>query len=277
MNESVTHQVFELPIPEIYCDSEFNSRGQIAPIDVADLAKSIEMTGLQFPISVQPADTVKGGLPARFKYRIVAGHRRFTAFKILGRSTIPAMVRLDIDTEVKARVLNLVENLQRQDLNILQEAKALEALYIAGCPREQVGKMLGVSGGWVQVRYSLLRLPAEIQQEAAAGILNQQQIKLLCTLKTDAEQFEAVKKIKDSKARGEKPASISPRKKKSTTTKKRREREEIFDMIEIFAKTKAGYGLHTRALAWASGEISTMELFDDLVKVDPEFAAPMEF
>lgn len=276
MNESTTHQVFDLPIAEVYCDSDFNCRGQIAPMDVADLCRDIDRNGLQFPICVQPAETVKGGLPARFKYRIVAGHRRFTAMKILGRTLIPAMIRSDLD-EVQARALNLSENLNRQDLNILQEAKALEALYVAGCPREQVGKMLGVSGGWVQVRYSLLRLPAEIQQEAAAGILNQQQIKLLCTLKTDTEQYDAVKKIKDAKARGEKPAAISPRKKKPTTTKKPRTREEGFDMIEVIAKSGAGYGLATRAIAWMTGEITTMELFDDLRKADPNFAPPMEW
>jgi ParB family chromosome partitioning protein len=276
MNESITHQVFDLPLAEICCDADFNCRGQIAPMDVAGLCQDIEKNGLQFPICVQPAETVKGGLPARFKYRIVAGHRRYTAFKILGRTIIPAIVRSDLD-EIQARALNLSENLNRENLNILQEAKALQAMYIAGCPREQVGKMLGVSGGWVQVRYSLLKLPEEIQQEAAAGILNQQQIKLLCTLKTDEQQYEAVRKIKEAKARGEKPESISPRKKKLTTTKKPRTREEGFDMIEIIAKSGAGYGLHTRAIAWMTGEISSMELFDDIQKLDPAFVPPMEF
>lgn len=277
MNQPTDYQVFDIPVAEIFCDANFNCRGSIAPIDVAELAKSIDADGLQFPISVQPAETVKGGLPPGFKYRIIAGHRRYTAFKVLRRATIPAMIRADVDNEVKARVLNLIENFQRQDLNILQEAKALEALYVAGCAREQVGKMIGKSGGWVQVRFNLLSLPVEIQAEAAAGILNQYQIKHLVSLHSAEDQYAAVRKIKDAKAKGEKPGAIAPRKKKTTTIKKPRLRDEIFDLIEILAKSGVGYGIHTRVLAWAAGEITTMEVFDEIRKMDPDFIPPMEF
>lgn len=274
--------ILDISMARIYCDSNFNCRGIIRPFDVADLATSIRDKGLQFAISVQPASDVQGGLPLNpddglpYEYRIVAGHRRYTAVKILKWPTIPATVRTDLD-EKKARILNLVENFQRQDLNILQEAEALKHLCEAGVARETVAREIGMSGGWVQVRYNLLRLPVEIQQEAAAGLINQYHIKTLCTLKTKEDQFEAVKKIKEAKMRGDKPPQIGIRKQKTTDIKKARLPNEMADMVEILAKTSLGYGIHTRALAWGAGYISTAEFFADIKKLDSDFFIPDVF
>lgn len=269
------YTVVMIPIDEVYSDDQFNCRGSIAPIDVADLAKSIQTNGLQFPISVQPISDVKITLPEGYSYRIVAGHRRFKACKVLGLKAIPAFVRRGL-TEIAARILNLSENFDRKDLNILQEALALKGLQDAGLPRDTVARELNKSSGWVQVRYNLLSLPAEIQQEAAAGILNQYQIKQLYTLDTEEQMYEAVKKIKDAKVRGEKVDSVAKKRKYNVHTKKVRLRPEMFDMMEIMAKN-VGYGLHTRALAWATGEITTAELFEDFKTENPDFIPPTEF
>jgi hypothetical protein len=51
----------------------------------------------------------------------------------------------------------------------------------------------------------------------------------------------------------------------------------MFDMIEILAQTTLGYGIHTRVLAWAAGEISSAEFFCDIKKADPTFFPPPEF
>lgn len=275
----VSYTVNTLQMADIYSDDEFNCRGSIAPIDVADLAKSIQSNGLQFPISVQPASDVSGVLPAGKRYRIVAGHRRFKACLVLGMKEIPAFVREGL-TEVAARILNLSENFDRKDLNLLQEAKALDALHKAGLPRDTVARELNKSSGWVQVRYNLLSLPEEIQQEAAAGILNQYQIKQLYTLDTPEEMFDAVRKLKEAKVRGEKVEHIGKRKKNSTSSKKSRTRPELFDMMELMAKS-VGYGLHTRVIAWATGEITTDEMFDDIAaaadEAGKEFLRPREF
>lgn len=274
------YEVKDLSPKEIYSDDDFNCRGPIAPMDVADLAKSIRDKGLQFPISVQPAADVKGGLPAGYNYRIVAGHRRFKACCILEMKTVPSMIKVGL-SEANARLLNLSENLDRKELNILQEARAIEALHNAGIPRDDVARQLGKSSSWVQVRYYLLRMPNEIQEEAAAGMINQFQIKQLYSLASDEARFEAVKKIKDAKMKGEVvPQKLAPRKATSIDVKRRRDRDEMFDMIEIIGKA-VGYGLQTRALAWASGEISSKELFDDIKieadKLGNDFFPPLEF
>ena len=276
---ATNYTVVQLRLDEIYSDDQFNCRGSIAPIDVADLAKSIQANGLQFPISVQPRADVKTFMPEGFRYRIVAGHRRFKACKVLSMKDIPAFVREGL-TEVAARILNLSENFDRKDLNILQEALALKGLYEAGLPRDSVARELNKSSSWVQVRYNLLTLPPEIQQEAAAGILNQYQIKQLYSLDTHEEMFEAVRKIKDAKVRGDKVDSVGKKKPQSTTVKKIRLRPQMFEMMELMGKS-IGYGLHTRVLAWSCGEIMTAELFNDIKEYadanGKEFYPPSEF
>lgn len=273
-------KIIEISISDIYSDDSFNCRGSIAPMDVADLAKSIREIGLQFPIAVQPASDVKTTIPSRFQYRIIAGHRRFAAYKILATQEperfgkISAMIRFGLD-EVTARILNLSENLERRELSLLQEARAITALHEAGVPRDHVAKKLNKSSGWVQVRYYLLTLPEEIQMEAAAGVLNQYHIKQLYSLATPEEQFEAVRAIKTAKLNGEKVDHVGKRKKHKLTKAKQRVRTEMFDMIEVIAKA-LGYGLPTRVLAWTAGEITTEELFDDIRKENPEAVFPTE-
>src|SRR5258706_4547785 len=165
----------ELPLKDIFADTDFNCRGAIAPIDVVDLARDIDAHGLQQAIVVQPFKD------PQYKYRIVAGYRRHKAFQVLQRETIPCNV-VDGLSDVQARIMNLSENLKRKDLNMLQEAKALEHLKNAGLTQDDVAREIGMSRGWTQIRFMILDLPKEIQYEVAAGFLSQQQVRDLSTL-----------------------------------------------------------------------------------------------
>lgn len=265
------YQVEMVPMAEILSDDEFNCRGQIAPYDVAALAKDIEEHDLQFPISIQPAEDVDGGIPEGFNYRIIAGHRRFMAFRVLKRTHIPAMIKKGL-TEIQARVYNLSENLQRSELNIVQEAQALRKLKELGLVQEAAAEAIGRNRSWVQVRYNLLELPDVIQEEAAAGIINQQQIKQIYSLKRVSDdpnvvrekQFEAVRNIKNALLRGEKGISVAKKAKDDPFKKKRRQKNEVQEMIRHIGKEGPGFGLATRCLAWANGEINTAELYIDI-------------
>lgn len=254
-----------MPVAKIYCDNDFNCRGEINPFDVKDLAADIEEHDLQFPIAVQPAEDVEGGLPDGFEYRIIAGHRRFVAItRVLRRKEIPAMIKRGL-TEVQARIHNLSENLQRKELNILQEARALSKLKDLGLVQEAAANAMGKTRSWVQIRYNLLELPVLIQEEAAAGILNQAQIKQIYGLKTSEEQYEAVRKIKTALINGQKGISVAKPPKADPYKKKRRPKNEVEEMIQHIAKqSPIGFGLATRALAWANGTINTAELYMDI-------------
>ncbi len=253
------YTVLNIEMDKIYSDNDFNCRGTITPIDVMDLVNDIDEHGLQFPIAVQPAKDVES---SKNDFRIVAGHRRFQAFLILKKTHIPAMIKVGL-TEIQARLLNLGENLKRKALNILQEARAIERLRELGMNRRQVGEKLGVSISWVQVRYNLLDMPSEIQEEVAAGLINQHQIKELYSLPTKEKQYEAVRKIKEAKVRGEKGLSVAPTSAQDPFKKKRQQKNIVQEMIDHLGKT-IDFGLHTRCLAWANGEISSAELYVDI-------------
>lgn len=254
-------QVTYIPIGELHADVEFNCRGEIAPIDVTDLARSMDSQGLQNPIMVQPYDFARKTTTG-FTYRIVSGYRRHKAATILKWEKMPCIIRTGL-TDAQARILNLGENLNRKDLNIFQEAKALLNLKIAGLSQEDVARELNKSRGWVQVRYMLLDLPEEVQQEAAAGLLNQQQIRDVYELRNDPKaQAEAVRTIKEARERGEK--GVRPKvKPRSIHLKEHQSRTNIFMMIEHIQGV-LGSNFATRCLAWAAGEISDRDLFVDI-------------
>jgi ParB family chromosome partitioning protein len=175
--------------------------------------------------------------------------------------TIPCIIK-DHLSDIQARVLNLTENVNRKDLNMLQEAKAIQNLVVAGLTQEEIGTKIHQSRGWVQVRCYLLTLPPEIQEEAAAGNLSYQQIRDLYTIGDKNQQYEAVKKIKDAKERGEKTPRVA-KQNKNTLIKKRRERGELFAMMDHI-REYLGNNLSTRALAWAAGEITDNDLFHSI-------------
>ena len=192
-----------VPMNKIHYDQSFNCRGQIIPMDVIDLAKDIDKNGLLQAIVVSEYSAEKK-VETEFDYLLVAGYRRYTAHRVLERDTIECKILPEM-SEVDARFMNLSENTQRTDLNILQEAKALMRLFELGVPEPEVGERLGKSRGWVQIRFILLKLPEEIQEECAAGILTHKQIRDVYThYRADGKDaaFEIVRRLKDAKLKG---------------------------------------------------------------------------
>lgn len=257
----MNYEIQNIPIAKIYNDTEFNCRGHITPLDVKDLADDIRDNGLQFPIAVQPRFDVPG-LDGAYDFRIIAGHRRFMAHKILKLETIPAMVRSGL-TEIQARLMNLSENLKRKELNIKQEAEAVRHLRLLDMTQETIAEKLGQSRAWVQIRLHLLHLPEQIQEEAAAGMLNQTHIRQLHAMKDETRQFEAVRKIKVAKSKGSKAVSVGKKPQEDPDKAKRQSQKEVQDMMTIFA-SQGFYGLHLRCLAWVNGSITTRDLFKDI-------------
>ncbi len=129
--------------------------------ELEDLMNSIKEHGILQPITVSRAD---GG------YEIIAGERRFRAAKMLGLATIPAVIR-ETDPQDKL-VLALIENIQREDLNPLEEARAYGRLFSEfGLTQEAVAKQVGKARSTVANTVRLLELPNEVQEAIAAGIV----------------------------------------------------------------------------------------------------------
>jgi ParB/RepB/Spo0J family partition protein len=269
------HEITHLLVAEIWADSDFNCRGQIAHIDVVDLAKDIDKHGLQQPISVRPLESEED--KSLHKWKVITGHRRHKAFEILGRDTIPCIINEKISDE-EALILNLGENLHRRDLNIIQEANALMRLKLTGFSVVEVARQLNKSTTWVNIRYMLLELPDVIKEAAAAGYINQTQIRELHALSDFKKQIEAARKIKAAKARGEKAPKIT-KPKRNMFKKKPRELEDVFFM-QKHIREAIGNNFGTRCLAWAAGEINDLELYRDIkdiaVKADLSYRIPYD-
>ena len=175
------YDVFSLPVSQIYYDADFNCRGQFTLQSVEDLAKSIKGIGLQFPVVVQPVEEIKGFEHEDFRWRLIAGHRRFRAVTTFLKWTeIPATVWNGL-SERQARLFNFTENLERQDLNVLEEARVLGRLFPKGAPIREAARELKRDTRWVHARFRLLKLPEPVQVKVAAGTLSLVDVEVLRT------------------------------------------------------------------------------------------------
>jgi len=133
----------------------FQPRGHVDPAALDELTASIAQQGVLQPILVRPHAT----LPDRFE--IIAGERRWRAARAAGLVEIPCLVRAMSDQNAMAAAL--VENLQRQDLNPIEEAEGFRRLIQEfGLTQEELGTALGKSRSHVANQLRLLQLPAAI-------------------------------------------------------------------------------------------------------------------
>lgn len=247
-------RIYTLPMDEIFVQGDFNCRGMVDPTNVMELARDIRARGLDVPIVVQP--WTKANNP-KIKFRLLAGFRRHMAHVINKAETIRCIVREDL-SEVDARVLNLTENIQREDLNILQEARAIEYLKDAEVTQEEIAKRIGKSRGWVQDRVYLLELPDEIQTEAAAGTIGTKQIRQIWSLPSTQQQYEYIKRFKDSKL-VQRRAAPKTEKIKRRNEKRLRIQTEIEELQDTI-RDVLGNGLATQVLGWTVGYTSDLEI-----------------
>lgn len=261
------YDVYEIPVDRVYYDRSFNCRGAFTLESVQELSQSIAQNGLHFPVTVQPAASVKGGLPEGYDYRLLAGHRRFQAVtRFLQWPAIPANIRPNL-SERAARLLNFTENLERRDLNILEEARALRNLYPEGVTLREAARELKRPTRWVHIRLRLLTLPDEIQTKAAAGLLSTVNLETILGLEDPAEQLKAAEEIWRAKERSKTKflQFVSPEYQRQFRC--RRSKAQIKAMVTQMLE--AGIeGLAPRALVWAAGYITEEELLQDLQQED---------
>ena len=144
------------------------------------LADSIREAGVLSPILV-----VENGM----RYRIVAGERRFRASRMAGLETVPCIVRsLTNEQQMEAA---LIENLQRQDLNPIEEATAIRSLMQeCGYTQEQAARKLGKSRPAIANALRLLNLPRAVTDLVVTGELSAGHARVLAGLDSEARQLE---------------------------------------------------------------------------------------
>lgn len=268
------YQVELIDLSEIYDDPKFNCRQQpLTRGDVLDLIDSIKRTRLENPIVVQPIEEITPLTPPPpgVKYRVLNGNRRYVAMRCLAKEDpaeygkIPTIIRRGLDDD-EARSLNIADNLERKDLTLAQEANALKKWYEAGYTRETVGRMIGQSGSWVQIRFNLLELPKDLQEYAGKGLIGQEDVKDLYQYRNDIDAlYNRAKEIIEHRLRGTKPPRVKSKRQQARAKRPGRSRSnaEIVEMI-MHVSENVGAGLITRMMAWCAGEVSTFEVLPEI-------------
>ncbi|MBZ4686353.1 MAG: stage 0 sporulation protein [Desulfomicrobiaceae bacterium] len=165
----------EIPLNQLR-PSPYQPRQHFDPAGLEELAASIAAQGVIQPLTVRPMDDGS--------YEIVAGERRFRACQMAGLCTAPCLVRKMSDTEAMA--VALVENLQREDLSPMEEARALEALRATlNLTQEDLADQVGKSRPAVANALRLLKLPASVQDMVEDGRLSAGHARALLPLETE--------------------------------------------------------------------------------------------
>lgn len=171
----------ELPIEEIG-PNPYHPRSRFDDDAIRELAASIKATGMLQPVLVRRAGADG--------YQLVAGERRLRAAKLAGLAGIPAVIRDVGDREMME--LSLVENIQRENLNPIEEAKAYQTLVDkVGMTHDQISERVGRQRASISNSLRLLTLPAEVQDMVGSEALSAGHARALLGLPTAGDQLAA--------------------------------------------------------------------------------------
>ena len=169
----------EIPLDQID-QNPFQTRSQVNQEQLAELAASIAANGVVQPVLVRP---LAGG-----RFQLIAGERRWRASQMAGKKTVPAILRQVSDEQ--ALEITIVENLQRADLNPMEQARAFERLSREfHMTQEQIAQRTGKDRATVANFLRLLKLPSSIQDRVESGELTFGHARALLAIE-DAEGIE---------------------------------------------------------------------------------------
>lgn len=178
VEETPKDEIVEIPISELM-SNPYQPRKIFDEESLRELAESIKEHGVFQPIIVKKS--VKG-------YNIIAGERRTKASELAGLKTVPAIVR-DFSDEEMMQVA-LLENLQREDLSAIEEAKAYKSIIESlRLTQDELAKRLGKSRSHITNMLGLLRLPLSVQDMVLYGKISMGHARVLSKLE-NSEQIE---------------------------------------------------------------------------------------
>lgn len=168
----------DIPIAEIG-SNPFQPRKSFKPEELKELQESLKSSGLLQPVTVRPSTKGKG-------YELIAGERRLRAASALGWDTIPAVVKEMTDQEILT--LALVENLQRSDLNPVEEAEGYDQLIRDfGYTQQSVAAMVGKDRSTIANVLRILQLPVSVRKLLEKGDLTAGQARPLLGLEDESK------------------------------------------------------------------------------------------
>lgn len=213
-----------LPINEIIPNKE-QPRKTFDEGALQELADSITVHGVLQPLLVRPL--LSGG------YQLIAGERRWRASRMAGLKEVPVIIRELSDSE--AMEIAIIENLQREDLNPIEEAEGLQAL-IDKCDytQEQVAVSVGKSRPAIANALRLLKLPEEVRQMTKDGEISAGHARALLAFDNQAIMYEVAKQIVSDTLTVRDVERLAKRPTKSADKKQTaKRRDSFYDEVEL--------------------------------------------
>jgi ParB family transcriptional regulator, chromosome partitioning protein len=175
----------EIPVDQIE-RNPFQTRANVDESALKELSASITATGVLQPVLVRPL--------ADNRFQLIAGERRWLASKMAGKVTVPAILRHVSDEQ--AMEMTIVENLQRADLNPMEQARAYDRLsHDFKMTQEQMAQRTGKDRASVANFLRLLRLPLEVQNKVETGSLSFGHARTLLSLESPEAILKAAQKV----------------------------------------------------------------------------------
>lgn len=213
-----------LPLSEIIPNKE-QPRKTFDEGALQELADSITQHGVLQPLLVRPLP--EGG------YQLVAGERRWRASRLAGLKEVPVVVK-DL-SDVETMEIAIIENLQREDLNPIEEAEGLQALIDrCGFTQDEVATSVGKSRPAIANSLRLLKLPPEVRDMTREGEISAGHARALLGFDNEAMIYEAAKQIVQHKLTVRDVERMAKRQDKNAPSVKRAKRRDAFyDEVEL--------------------------------------------
>ncbi len=228
--EASSYQQSMVPIEAIR-PNPYQPRQHFDHTKLNELAQSIQEHGIFQPILLKKS-SVQG-------YEIVAGERRYRASKIVGLKVIPAII-VDF-TDQQMMEIALLENIQRENLNAIEEAQAYQAMIEKlHLTQEELAKRIGKSRTHVTNTLRLLKMPLRLQDFVVTGKLQMGHIKPLISLKPERAIEIAQRAIDEELTTREIEDLVKGVKKKNDKKKKSHDEEKQFQYCEALLRKKYG-------------------------------------
>ncbi|KJU96017.1 MULTISPECIES: ParB/RepB/Spo0J family partition protein [Streptococcus] len=219
----------------------YQPRKEFSEEKIQELAQSIKENGLIQPIIVRKSPVLG--------YEILAGERRYRASIAAGLSEVPVIVKQLSDQDMMLH--SIIENLQRENLNPIEEAKAYQSLIDKGFTHTEIAEKMGKSRPYITNLVRLLGLPKHILTEVESGRLSQAHARLLIQLSSD-KQDKLLNRIQTENLSVRQVEQILQKTKKSS----RKEKDHFVKDEEQKLKKILGLDVQIKLQKKDSGKIS---------------------
>lgn len=187
MSNLYSNSIFFIDVDKIF-PNPYQPRREFEPGPLKDLSESIRQYGILQPLVLSriEKETDDGGLAT--EYELIAGERRLRASKLAGLTQVPAIIRVGDDSMMKLEIA-IIENLQREDLNAVERARAFARLVDEfKFTHTQIGQKVGKSREYVSNTVRLLALPQDILDALSVGKINEGHTRPLLMLSSRPEE-----------------------------------------------------------------------------------------